>query len=122
MTFLKFADSIYIKQMIMDSLMYIPTDRGIRVVPTCSIVRIEASSNYSKLFFNNQKPLLVAKVLHWFEDKLEEQFFCRIHRTHLVNRQFIATISIDNSLLTLANGEQFKISRRRKVTILKLLA
>lgn len=101
---------------------YIPTDRGIRVVPVSNIVRIEASSNYSKLFFDNERPLIVAKVLHWFEDKLEDQLFYRIHRTHIVNRLFICTISTDNNVLTLANGEQLKISRRRKESILKLLA
>jgi two-component system, LytTR family, response regulator len=106
----------------MSMQVYIPTDRGIRIIPVNNIVRIEASSNYSKLFFNNDKPLIVAKVLHWFEDKLEEQFFYRIHRTHIVNRQFISTISIDTNMLTLANGEQFKISRRRKENILKRLA
>lgn len=106
----------------MTTQVYIPTDRGIRAVPVNNIVRIEASSNYSKLYFVNEKPLTVAKVLHWFEDRLEEQFFYRIHRTHIVNRGFIASISIDNSLLTLANGEQLKISRRRKENILKRLA
>lgn len=106
----------------MGAQVYIPTNRGIRVIPMNNIVRIEARSNYSKLFFDNEKPLIVAKVLHWFEDKLEEQFFYRIHRTHIVNRQFIATVSIDNNLLTLANGEQLKISRRRKEHILKRLA
>jgi two-component system, LytTR family, response regulator len=106
----------------MSTQVYIPTDRGIRIIPVNNIVRIEASSNYSKLFFDNDKPLIVAKVLHWFEDKLEEQFFYRIHRTHIVNRQFISTISIDTNMLTLANGEQFKISRRRKENILKRLA
>ncbi|MES2847750.1 MAG: LytTR family DNA-binding domain-containing protein [Bacteroidota bacterium] len=106
----------------MGTQVYIPTDRGIRVIPASNIVRIEACSNYSKLFFDNAKPLTVAKVLHWFEDKLEEQFFYRIHKTHIVNRQFISTISIDNNILTLANGEQLKISRRRKENILKRLA
>jgi len=122
MTFRGIGDSIYIKPIIMETQVYIPTDRGIRTIQVCNIVRIEASSNYSKLYFNNDKPLTVAKVLHWFEDKLEEAFFYRIHRTHIVNRQFISTISIDNNILTLANGEQFTISRRRKENIRRLLA
>lgn len=105
----------------MDTQVYIPTDRGIRVILASNIVRIEARSNYSKLFFDNARPLTVAKVLHWFEDKLEQRFFYRIHKTHIVNSQFICTISPDNNVLTLANGEQLKISRRRKENILKLL-
>lgn len=106
----------------MDTQVYIPTNRGIRRIQASNIVRIEASSNYSKLFFNNERPLTVAKVLHWFEDKLEEQIFYRIHKTHIVNSKFICNISPDNNMLTLANGEQLKISRRRKGSILKLLA
>jgi two-component system, LytTR family, response regulator len=106
----------------MDTQIFIPTDKGMKVVPASNIVRIEASSNYSKLFFTKDKPLTVAKVLHWFEDKLGEQIFYRIHRTHIVNRQFICNISDDNNVLTLANGEQFRISRRRKRNVLKLLA
>ncbi len=105
----------------METQVYIPTEQGIRVVAATSIVRIEARSNYSKLFFDNAKPLTVAKVLHWFEDKLEQQFFCRIHKTHIVNNQFISAISADNNTLTLLNGEQLKISRRRKTKVLKLL-
>jgi len=100
----------------------IPTDRGLRVIPASNIVRIEASSNYSKLFFANEKPLTVAKVLHWFEDRLEEQFFYRVNRAHIVNRDFICAVSADTSLVTLSNGEQLKISRRRKVSVMKLLA
>ena len=99
----------------------IPTDRGIKKIATCNIVRIEAHSNYSKLYFDNASPLTVAKVLHWFEDKLEEQFFYRIHKTHLINSLFISAISSDNNILTLANGVQLKISRRRKGSILKML-
>ncbi|MBL0355848.1 MAG: LytTR family transcriptional regulator [Chitinophagaceae bacterium] len=102
--------------------LFIPTDRGIRTVLPGNIVRIEASSNYSKVYFNNGCPLTIAKVLHWFEDKLEEQFFYRIHKTHIVNSQFICAISSDNNILTLVNGEQLKISRRRKKRVLKLLA
>lgn len=99
----------------------IPTNRGTKTIPVSNIIRIEARSNYSKLFFKNDRPLTIAKVLHWFEDKLEEDFFYRIHRTHIVNRQFICAISADHKILTLANGDQLKISRRRKESVLKLL-
>jgi two-component system, LytTR family, response regulator len=100
---------------------FLPTDKGIRIIAVSSIVRIEACSNYSKLYFDNAYPLTVAKVLHWFEDQLQECFFYRIHKTHIVNSQFISSISSDNNMLTLANGEKLKISRRRKNVIRKIL-
>lgn len=122
MTFCVFGDIIYIKEIIMSTQVSIPTDRGLRVIPASNIVRIEASSNYSKLFFSNEKTLTVAKVLHWFEDRLGEQLFYRINRAHIVNREFICDLSEDNNVVTLANGERLRISRRRKENILKLLA
>jgi two-component system, LytTR family, response regulator len=101
--------------------MQIPTNKGMKVVLPQNIIRVEAYSNYSKVFFDNEYPLTVAKVLQWFEDKLPEDFFCRIHRTHLVNRQFISSVSGDFKL-TLYNGEQFKVSRRKKSVFRQMVA
>jgi len=93
--------------------LFIPTNKGIKVVMPENIIRIEANSNYCRIYFDNEHPLTVAKVLHWFEEKLPEQYFYRIHRTHIVNRLFVSAISY-NSKLTLLNGEQLQISRRKK--------
>lgn len=92
---------------------HIPTNKGIKVVMTKNIIRVEASSNYCKIYFDNEYPLTVAKVLQWFEDNLPDRCFCRIHRTHLVNKQFISSVSDDHKL-TLVNGERFQISKRKK--------
>ncbi len=100
---------------------FIPTNKGVRAIMSDSIVRIEGNSNYCRIYFNNAYPLTVAKVLHWFEEHLQDDFY-RIHKTHIVNRQFISGISSDNNILTLHNGEQLKISRRRKSSFLKMMA
>lgn len=100
---------------------YIPTNKGIKVVMTENIIRVEANSNYCKVYFDNAYPLTVAKVLQWFEDKLPEDFFCRIHRTHLVNRIFITAVSGDYKL-TLLNGEQLQVSKRKKNVFRQMVA
>ncbi|MEO5890973.1 MAG: LytTR family DNA-binding domain-containing protein [Ferruginibacter sp.] len=91
----------------------IPTNRGGKIVLVNNIIRVEASSSYSKIYFSNEQPLLVAKVLQWFEDHLPDDMFCRIHRTHLVNRMYVTEV-FDRNLLTLSNGEIMQISRRKK--------
>lgn len=91
----------------------IPTSRGTKTVLEENIIRIEASSNYCKIFFNNERPLVVAKVLHWFQDNLPGENFYRIHRTHIVNRIHIAGVE-EQSMLRLSNGDMVQISRRRK--------
>ena len=93
--------------------LFIPTNKGQKAVMAENIIRIEASSNYCRVYFDNEGPLTVAKILHWFEGRLPDEYFYRIHRTHIVNRLFVSTIS-RNSKLTLINGDQLQTSRRKK--------
>ena len=101
--------------------LFIPTNKGVKVVMSENIIRIEASSNYCRVFFDNESPLTVAKLLHWFEGKLPDEYFYRIHRTHIVNRMYISEIS-SNSKLTLVNGEQLQTSRRKKNIVREMAA
>ncbi|MEP7144615.1 MAG: LytTR family DNA-binding domain-containing protein [Ferruginibacter sp.] len=91
----------------------IPTNKGGKVVLVKDIIRVEASSSYSKIYFSNERPLLVAKVLQWFEDQLPDDIFCRIHRTHLVSRIHVKEV-FNRSSLALSNGDIMQISRRKK--------
>lgn len=101
--------------------LFIPTNKGIRVVMSKNIIRIEANSNYCRVYFDNAEPLTVAKLLHWFEGRLPDDYFYRIHRTHIVNRLFISTISSD-SMLTLLNGDQLQTSRRKKNIVRQMVS
>ena len=92
----------------------IPYVGGICFVQPENIIRIEASSNYSKVYFSNAKPMMVAKVLHWFEDQLPQQMFARVHRSHLVNKMFMLQVNgAKNKMLLLNNGESIAVSRRK---------
>jgi two-component system LytT family response regulator len=67
------------------------------------------------LFFDNRKPLLVAKTLVEFEELLQEHGFIRVHKTHLVNLNHVtAYIRNDGGRIVLSNGDEVAVSRRRK--------
>ena len=83
-----------------------------------NLIRIEADSNYSRLYFSDGSTLLVAKVLRKFEDELDKRFFIRPHRTHLVNTSFVSSYTKGRySSLLLANGELIPVARRNKKKI-----
>lgn len=95
---------------------FIPTSKGNVAIELEDIIRVEASSNYSKIYLQKGYPLTVAKVLYWFEERLPKDWFYRIHATHIVNRQFVKRRPCPEKL-ELANGEQLRISRpNRKIT------
>ena len=98
----------------------LPTCKGIEVISPNTIIRIEGISNYSKLFFLDGKTLVVAKLLKWFEEKLNEKQFYRIHKTHFINTNFILRYSRGtDSKVQLSNGEWIKISKRKKQQFIK---
>jgi two-component system, LytTR family, response regulator len=82
-------------------------------VDASSIIRCEASSNYTKLFFTNQQPVLIAKTLSACANALCDSNFVRIHQSHLVNRNFVKNIAMDGSVF-LKDGTVCNISRRKK--------
>ena len=110
----------------------LPTNKGGQLVCTQNILRIQASSNYCKLFFTDGTSLVVAKVLKWFEGKLAPlspelvegwkgagvEDFIRIHRAHIINAGYLQQYSKSNSMVQLNNNEWITVSRRKKSTML----
>lgn len=88
-------------------------------LPIEEIIRIESRSNYSKIYSTCCKPFVVSKVLQWFEGQLPAEMFARVHRSHLVNRQFILQVNSKNirTDLIMINGELIPVSRRKKTTV-----
>jgi two-component system, LytTR family, response regulator len=103
---------VFKKSQSMD-LLLIPHQKGVLAKRPEEIVRVEGHSNYSKIYFDSEKPLLVSKVLMWFETRLPEKMFVRVHRSHLVNRMHVANI-VGKRTAILNNGETICISRRKK--------
>jgi two-component system, LytTR family, response regulator len=98
----------------------LPTSKGIEVININEVIRIEAISNYSKLIFTNGKTLVVAKVLRWFEDVLSTARFIRVHRTHLVNKQFIHHyMKGEGGKIKLMNGDWIEVSRRKRSLVVQ---
>jgi two-component system LytT family response regulator len=96
------------------------TSKGIQAIDMQNIVRIEAISNYSKLYFSNGETLVIAKVLRLLEAQLSSHRFIRVHRTHVVNRSFIHQyFAGEESRIKLLTGEYIEVSRRRKAGFLK---
>ncbi len=100
-------------------LLMLHTCNGIDAIDVHTIIRIEAVSNYSKLFFSDGKSLVVAKVLRWFEEYFSafngeenKNNFIPTHRTHLVNKNFIRRYS--NGKIELYNHQCINVSRRKK--------
>ena len=107
---------------IKENMLLLATCRGTMIIDINSILRVEAISNYSKLFFADGKSLVVAKLLSWFEKKLAGVHFVRLHRGHLVNIRYIkACDRFSNGEVLLVNNERLAVSRRKRLDFKKAM-
>ena len=104
-----------------DNILVIYGRTGISFIDICSIIRIEASSSYSKLFLTGGRTMVVTIVLKSLEEKLLGKGFVRVHRSHLINTACIQAYNTSNMKIVLRNNEEIVISRRRSTDIRKKL-
>lgn len=100
----------------------LPTAERIEFREVQSIVRCEGEGNYTRFYFTDGSKLLISRSLVEFEEILEGFGFIRTHKTHLVNQMHIKAFNkADGCSLTMSNGQEVPVSRRRKEVILEKL-
>ncbi len=100
----------------------VPTDEGVLFFDLVNIVHLEASSNYTFLYFSNMNKIISSRVLKDFEDLLPHDQFFRCHRSHIINLNFIQKyIKGEGGFIELKNGEIVELSRRKKAEFLEII-
>ncbi len=84
----------------------------------------ESVGNYAKVFFGANKPLIL-KSLNALEERLDEKFFFRANRKHIVNLRMIDKIEPyfnGGLLIELKGGEKIEVSRRQTVKFKEMMS
>jgi two-component system, LytTR family, response regulator len=84
----------------------------------------ESVGNYAKVYFGNNKPLIL-KSLNALEERLDEKTFFRANRKHIVNLRMIEKIEPyfnGGLLLDLKGGEKIEVSRRQTVKFKEMMS
>ncbi len=100
----------------------IPTSEGLLFFDISQIIRLEAQSNYTMIFFEDQSKLIASRTLKDFEDILPSNTFFRIHNSHMINLHFIKKyFRGDGGHVEMKNGDLILVSRRKKEEFLNLI-
>jgi two-component system LytT family response regulator len=84
----------------------------------------ESIGNYVRIYFDNNKPLIL-RSLNALEERLDQKIFFRANRKHIINLRMIETIEPYFSggiLVKLKGGEKVEVSRRQAVKFKDLLS
>lgn len=103
------------KKLTENSQIFIKDGESCWLVKIGDISLFEIVGNYTRVFFDDKKPLLY-KSLNQVEEKLPEDTFFRANRQQIVNTNYIENVVpwFNGKLkLTLKNGEEVEVSRRQ---------
>ena len=100
----------------------VPTSDGMHVLKLSEIVRLESSSNYTTFYLRNEKSLLASKTLKEFDTMLEGYNFNRVHKSHLVNMNYLKRyVQTDGGYLVLEDGSKIPVANRKKEQLMNTL-
>lgn len=84
----------------------------------------ESVGNYARVYFDNNKPLIL-KSLNALEERLDDKVFFRANRKHIVNLRMIDKIDTyfnGGLLLEMKGGEKIEVSRRQAVRFKEMMS
>jgi two-component system, LytTR family, response regulator len=103
-----------------DFKLALSTTGGVFFYAPEEILYCEGENNYTRFTFIKHKPMLVSKTLGEYEEILAEHGFLRIHKSYLVNIKYVVRVDREG-LLTMSDGKEFAISKRRKELVMNTL-
>jgi two-component system, LytTR family, response regulator len=98
----------------------LPTMEGFEIVNIKSIMYCEAVDNFTRFYFETEKSLLICRTLKFFEELLTDFNFHRIHRSYLVNPEFVIRYSKGKGgYVTMKDNKELEVSPNKKKEFLE---
>lgn len=98
----------------------LPLIDGFEVTKMTNILYCEAEENFTQFYFTDGKKSLICRKLKFFEQVLSAHGFCRIHRSYLINLEYVQRyIKGKGGTVVLENGQQLQVANARKSKFLE---
>lgn len=100
----------------------LPTLNGYRYVSLEEIIHVEASKEYSKVYFRDKNVEVVSKKIGDLEELLSEFNFYRVHHSHIVNLRHVKQyIRGEGGQACMIDGSVVSISKKNKEGFLQAM-
>ncbi len=98
------------------------TSEQIHSVKASEIIRVEANGNYATFYISDGRKVMVSKPMKEFEDKLLENSFFRIHKSHMINiRKMNYFEKAEGGSVMMVDGSRVPVASRKRDEVIALL-
>ena len=98
-----------------------PTVEGFELIHSNQILYCKADSNYSCIKKIDGNTKMVAKTLKYVEEILPPSSFKRIHKTYVINLNYVVRYNRTNKEVELTNGEKLPVSFRKEEEFINVI-
>ncbi len=98
----------------------LPTLQGFDVVKTEDILRLQADGNFTQVYLTDGSKKMVCRFLKHFDDLLEHPFI-RVHRSHIININFVKSYH-KGGTVTLSDQTEIEVSGSFREHFLKVFS
>lgn len=92
---------------------------AVYVVSVSSIIRCEASDNYTTFYLTDQTPIIVSRPLKEYDELLTPLKFFRVHQSHLINLNHLQQFNKrEGGSIKMKDGSEVPVSTRKREALL----
>lgn len=96
--------------------------KGLKIVEDHSITHLEASGNCTTIYFNDGSRYLDTRTLKTYENILNPDKFCRVHKSHIINLDILREyVNEDGHFAVLEGNIRVPVARNRVSEFVKML-
>ncbi|MFT5859286.1 MAG: two-component system LytT family response regulator [Flavobacteriaceae bacterium] len=96
--------------------------KGLKIVEDHTITHLEASGNCTTIYFNDGSRYLDTRTLKVYENLLNPDKFCRIHKSHIINLDILLEyVNEDGHFAVLKGDIRVPVARNRVTEFVRML-
>jgi len=98
----------------------LPMLNGFEIVQVKEIIRCKANDNFTEFHLKDGSKKLISRTLKFYEELLKEFDFIRVHKSHLINFQYVTKyIKGKGGQVEMSDGSTVDVSVNRKADFLE---
>ena len=96
--------------------------KGLKIVEDHTITHLEASGNCTTIYFDDGSRYLDTRTLKFYENLLNPDRFCRVHKSHIINLDILKEyVNEDGHFAVLKGDIRVPVARNRVTEFVRML-
>ncbi len=100
----------------------IPVLEGIEYIETATIVSLNADGRYTRIFFEDNRKIIVSRSLGEFNGLIDNNTFFKPHKSYIINLNHVSKYIKKGSYLIMSDGSEVPLARGNRDDFISIMS